>query len=179
MTGGMEQDIERLVNNASAVRPFSSPLQASAQKSLRPFPPPGGTEPNVIINKFRRAVTDSETEVCFREGKDGINNLMTIYSVITGRSLDQIERDFAGKGYGDFKAEVGSAVAEKLRPIREDFARFMQDKSVTARRNLFIITFGSSRMEIYAFGFGSDLDIFFAGSCRDITRAPPSGRCRA
>ncbi len=86
-------------------------------------------EPNVIVNKFRRAVTDSETEVCFREGKDGINNLMTIYSVITGLSFEQIEKDFAGRGYGDFKAEVGDAVAEKLRPIRENFARLMQDKA--------------------------------------------------
>lgn len=114
-------------------------LQDPAKKMSKSDPNPNAyisilDEPNVIINKFRRAVTDSETEVCFREGKDGINNLMTIYSVITGRSLDQIERDFAGKGYGDFKAEVGSAVAEKLRPIREDFARFMQDKEWLAQQ---------------------------------------------
>ncbi|MBQ4153398.1 MAG: tryptophan--tRNA ligase [Oscillospiraceae bacterium] len=86
-------------------------------------------EPGVIVKKFKRAVTDSETEVCYREGKDGINNLMSIYSVITGLSYEQIERDFAGKGYGDFKAAVGEAVAEQLRPIRENFARLMQDKA--------------------------------------------------
>ena len=86
-------------------------------------------EPNVIINKFKRAVTDSEKEVCYREGKDGINNLMSIYSVITGLSYEQIEKDFEGRGYGDFKLAVGEAVAEKLRPIRENFARYIQDKA--------------------------------------------------
>lgn len=86
-------------------------------------------EPGVIVKKFKRAVTDSDAEVCYREGKDGINNLMTIYSVITGLSFEQIEHDFAGKGYGDFKAAVGEAVAEQLRPIREEFARLMQDKA--------------------------------------------------
>lgn len=86
-------------------------------------------EPNVIVNKFKRAVTDSETCVCYREGKDGINNLMTIYSVITGQSFEQIENEFAGKGYGDFKMAVGNAVAEELRPIRENFARLIADKA--------------------------------------------------
>ena len=86
-------------------------------------------EPNVIINKFKRAVTDSDREVVYREGKDGINNLMTIYSVITGVSFEQIENEFAGKGYGDFKKAVGEAVAEELRPIRENFARLSKDKA--------------------------------------------------
>ncbi len=86
-------------------------------------------EPSMIVKKFKRAVTDSEAEICYREGKDGINNLMSIYSAITGLSYEQIERDFAGKGYGDFKAAVGEAVAEQLRPIRESFARLMQDKA--------------------------------------------------
>lgn len=82
----------------------------------------------VIVNKFKKAVTDCETEVCFREGKDGINNLMGIYSVITGLSFEQIEHDFAGRGYGDFKIAVGEAVAEELRPIRERFAELIKDK---------------------------------------------------
>ena len=85
--------------------------------------------PEVIIKKFKRAVTDSEAEVCYRDGKDGINNLMSIYSVITGQSYQQITDEFAGKGYGDFKTAVGEAVAEQLRPIREGFARFMQEKA--------------------------------------------------
>lgn len=86
-------------------------------------------EPNVIINKFKRAVTDNEREVCYREGKDGINNLMEIYSVITGKSYDDIESEFAGKGYGDFKLAVGETVSDTLKPIREDFKRYMADKA--------------------------------------------------
>lgn len=86
-------------------------------------------DPGVIVKKFKRAVTDSEAVVCHREGKDGINNLMTIYAAVTGLSFEQIEQDFGGKGYGDFKAAVGEAVAEEFRPIREKFARLMQDKA--------------------------------------------------
>lgn len=86
-------------------------------------------EPNVIINKFKRAVTDSETCVCYREGKDGINNLMSIYSALTGKTHEQIEQEFAGKGYGDFKLVVGTTVAEALRPIREKFNALMGDKA--------------------------------------------------
>ena len=86
-------------------------------------------KPEVIIKKFKRAVTDSEAEVCYREGKDGINNLMTIYSTVTGKALDEITAEFAGRGYGDFKLAVGEAVAEHLRPIREEFDRLMADKA--------------------------------------------------
>ena len=86
-------------------------------------------DPATVVKKFKSAVTDSETEVCYREGKDGINNLMTIYSVITGLSMNEIERDFAGKGYGDFKKAVGETVADHLAPVRADFARYISDKS--------------------------------------------------
>ncbi|MBO6292787.1 MAG: tryptophan--tRNA ligase [Selenomonas sp.] len=90
-------------------------------------------EENVIIKKFKRAVTDSEMEVVFREGKDGINNLMTIYSAVTGKSLEDITAEFAGKGYGDFKAAVGEAVAEELRPVRERYKELMEDKAELER----------------------------------------------
>ena len=90
-------------------------------------------EENVIIKKFKRAVTDSEMEVVFREGKDGINNLMTIYSAVTGKSLEDIAAEFAGKGYGDFKAAVGEAVAEELRPVRERYKELMEDKAELER----------------------------------------------
>ncbi|WP_040196069.1 tryptophan--tRNA ligase [Candidatus Soleaferrea massiliensis] len=86
-------------------------------------------KPETIVKKFKRAVTDSETEVVFREGKDGINNLMTIYSTITGDSYEKIANDFAGKGYGDFKTAVGEVVAEHLRPVRENFDRYVNDKA--------------------------------------------------
>lgn len=83
---------------------------------------------DTIIRKFKRAVTDSETEVCYRDGKDGINNLMTIYSTVTGKDFASIESEFAGKGYGDFKLAVGEAVADHLEPVRTEFARLSKDK---------------------------------------------------
>ena len=84
--------------------------------------------PDVIMAKFRRAVTDSETEVAYREGKDGINNLMTIYSVFTGKSMEEIEQEFSGKGYGDFKKAVGTVVVDGLAPVRDEFNRLLKDK---------------------------------------------------
>ena len=85
--------------------------------------------PETILKKFKSAVTDSEAQVAYREGKDGINNLMTIYSCVTGETFEQIEKDFSGKGYGDFKAAVGQAVADHLAPIRDQYARLMADKA--------------------------------------------------
>ena len=82
-----------------------------------------------VMRKFKRAVTDSDTVVRFAEGKDGINNLMTIYSCFTGKSFDEIEKEFDGKGYGDFKLAVGEACADGLAPVREEFARLMADKA--------------------------------------------------
>lgn len=84
---------------------------------------------DTILRKFKRAVTDSETEVCFREGKDGINNLMTIYSAVTGRTFGEIEAEFAGKGYGDFKTAVGEAVADHLAPLQAEYNRLIADKA--------------------------------------------------
>lgn len=84
---------------------------------------------DTIIRKFKRAVTDSEAEVCYREGKDGINNLMTIYSSVTGKDFDSITSEFSGKGYGDFKLAVGEAVADHLEPVRTEFDRISKDKA--------------------------------------------------
>lgn len=85
--------------------------------------------PEVIMKKFKRAITDSEACVRYGEGKDGVNNLMAIYSAITGLSYEQIEHDFDGKGYGDFKTAVGEAVIEELRPIRERYEKLIKDKA--------------------------------------------------
>ena len=83
-----------------------------------------------ILKKFKSAVTDSEACVRFdQEAKPGVSNLMTIYSAITGKTMAEIEAEFAGKGYGDFKAVVGQSVADELRPIRENFARLMEDRA--------------------------------------------------
>ncbi len=84
---------------------------------------------DTIIRKFKRAVTDSDSEVRYAEGKDGINNLMTIYSVVTGKSFDEIESEFAGKGYGDFKLAVGESVADHLAPVRNKFDELINDKA--------------------------------------------------
>ncbi len=84
---------------------------------------------DTIIRKFRRAVTDSDACVCRAEGKAGINNLMTIYSCFTGKSDEEIMKEFEGKGYGDFKLAVGEACAAELAPIQAEFDRLMKDKA--------------------------------------------------
>ena len=84
---------------------------------------------DVIMRKFKRAVTDSDTVVKFADGKDGINNLMTIYSCFTGKTMEEIESEFAGKGYGDFKLAVGEVVADGLEPVRNKFNELMADKA--------------------------------------------------
>lgn len=85
--------------------------------------------PEVIMAKFRRAVTDSETEIRYdQKNKKGISNLLTIYSVCTGKTYDEIQNEFQNKGYGDFKKAVGEAVVETLRPIREEAERLIKDK---------------------------------------------------
>ncbi|PWM45673.1 MAG: tryptophan--tRNA ligase [Clostridiales bacterium] len=84
---------------------------------------------DVVIRKFKRAVTDSDATIRFAEGKDGINNLMTIYSAITGKTYEEIETDFCGKGYGDFKLAVGGVVADMLEPIQEKYNTLISDKA--------------------------------------------------
>lgn len=84
---------------------------------------------DVIIRKFKRAVTDSDTVVQYAEGKDGINNLMTIYSCFTGKTFEEIEKEFEGKGYGDFKIAVGEVCADGLAPMQAEFKRLMADKA--------------------------------------------------
>ena len=81
-----------------------------------------------IIRKFKRAVTDSEAKVCIGDEKHGINNLMVIYSAVTGKTLEQITNEFDGKGYGEFKLVVGEAVAEELAPIKKRYDEFISDK---------------------------------------------------
>ena len=83
---------------------------------------------DTIVRKFKRAVTDSEAEVAYREGKDGINNLMSIYSAVTDKSFEEIEKEFAGKGYGDFKLAVGEATADMLAPMQAEFNKIISDK---------------------------------------------------
>ena len=84
--------------------------------------------PETIVRKIKRAVTDSGSEVKRGEGKAGVENLMNIYSAVTGCSMEKIEERFDGKGYGVFKAEVADAVVEALRPIQERYRELMENK---------------------------------------------------
>lgn len=86
-----------------------------------------------IVRRFKRAVTDSGNEICVREDKPGITNLINIYSAIENKPVEAVEREFAGQGYGTFKVAVGEAVAAKFKPIREEYIRYMSDKSYIAK----------------------------------------------
>lgn len=108
-------------------------LQDPTQKMSKSDPNPKASisildTPDVILKKFKSAVTDSEACVRYADGKDGINNLMAIYSCCTGLDYAAIEKEFEGKGYGDFKVKVAEAVIEELRPVQENYARLMQNK---------------------------------------------------
>lgn len=86
-------------------------------------------EPDAIIRKFKRAVTDSDSCVRFdQDVKPGISNLMNIYGAITGQTMEEIQAEFEGKGYGDFKMRVGEAVVEELRPLQTRFKELSSDK---------------------------------------------------
>jgi tryptophanyl-tRNA synthetase len=87
---------------------------------------------DTVIKKFKRAVTDSEARVEYRGGdetKAGINSLMAIYSAVTGKSFDEIQKEFEGRGYGDFKAATGENVAALLRPVQESYAGIRSDRA--------------------------------------------------
>ena len=85
--------------------------------------------PDVIIRKFKRAVTDSDNTIRMSEDKPGVSNLLTIYSCITGRPPAECENDFEGQGYGQFKQTVGESVVEMLAPYQKEHARLMTDIS--------------------------------------------------
>ncbi len=84
---------------------------------------------DAIVRKFKRAVTDSGSEVRCGEGKEAIMNLMSIYSAFTGKTMEEIEREFDGKGYGDFKLAIGETCADALAPVQAEFARLTADKA--------------------------------------------------
>jgi len=109
-------------------------LQDPARKMSKSDPNPKASiwlldPPDTIMKKCKSAVTDSEASVRYADGKDGINNLMTIYAACTGKGFDEIEREFDGAGYGTFKCAVGEAVIEELRPLQEEYGRILADKA--------------------------------------------------
>lgn len=81
-----------------------------------------------IIRKFKRAVTDSDATIRMSEDKPGISNLITIYSAVTGKSSQEVEKEFEGKGYGEFKLAVGETVADTLAPIKKKYDEIITDK---------------------------------------------------
>lgn len=85
-------------------------------------------DPDTIIRKFKRAVTDSDNKIVYSQDKPGISNLLSIYSAFTDKTIEEAEREFEGKGYGDFKIKVGEAVADKIEPIRQEKNRLLADK---------------------------------------------------
>ena len=85
---------------------------------------------DTIIRKFKKAVTDSDAEVRYDvENKPGVSNLMEIYGVVTGKSMDEVAKEFEGKGYGDFKLAVGEAVADMLEPFHVRCVELEKDKA--------------------------------------------------
>ena len=86
-------------------------------------------EPDVILKKFKRAVTDSDNCVRADSAKPGVTNLMSIYSAVTGKDFAAIEAEFDGRGYGEFKVAVAESVIEVLRPIQEEYKRLLNDKA--------------------------------------------------
>lgn len=109
-------------------------LSDPTKKMSKSDPNPNGfillmDKPEDIMRKFKRAVTDSDTRVVCAEDKPGVTNLIGIYAQATGKTIEEVEAEFEGKGYGDFKPAVGEAVIEMLRPIREETERLLKDKS--------------------------------------------------
>jgi len=86
-------------------------------------------DPDTIIRKFKRAVTDSDNTIRYSDEKPGIKNLIEIYSIATGKTAVDIENEFMASGYGDFKLAVGEAVAGMLKPIQDEFHRLEKDKA--------------------------------------------------
>lgn len=83
---------------------------------------------DTVIRKFKRAVTDSDNKIVCSPDKPGISNLLTIYAAFTDKSIEEAEREFDGKGYGEFKIKVGEAVAETIEPIRQEKNRLLENK---------------------------------------------------
>lgn len=85
-------------------------------------------DPDTIMRKCKRAVTDSEAQIVYRDEQPGVKNLIDIYRACTNKTVDEVVREFDGKGYGDFKMAVGEAVVSVLKPLQDEVARLEKDK---------------------------------------------------
>lgn len=109
-------------------------LQDPSKKMSKSDENPNGSiylmdDPDTIIRKFKRAVTDSEGIVRHCDEQPGIKNLIDIYCACTGKTPEETEREFDGRGYGDFKMAVGEAVISVLKPLQDRFAKLSGDKA--------------------------------------------------
>ncbi|MCL2036218.1 MAG: tryptophan--tRNA ligase [Oscillospiraceae bacterium] len=119
--------------SAAKVKSLTEPTKKMSKSDENPGASVGLLDSrDEVIRKFKRAVTDSDAEIVFDEGnveKSGINNLLSIYSAVSGKSISDCEGEFAGKGYGDFKIAVGEAVADAFAPIQTEYERLIADKA--------------------------------------------------
>lgn len=86
-------------------------------------------DPDTIMRKFKRAVTDSEAQILYRDEQPGIKNLIDIYCACTGKTPDEVVKEFDGQGYGVFKPAVGEAVVSVLKPLQDEVARLSKEKA--------------------------------------------------
>lgn len=86
-------------------------------------------DPDTIMRKCKRAVTDSEAQILYRDEQPGVKNLINIYSACTGRTPEEVVKEFDGRGYGDFKMAVGESVVSALKPLQDEAARLTKDKA--------------------------------------------------
>ena len=86
-------------------------------------------DPDTIMRKFKRAVTDSEACIAYRDEQPGLKNLIDIYSACTGKTAEEVVREFDGRGYGDFKMGVGEAVVSTLKPLQDRVKELEKDKA--------------------------------------------------
>ena len=109
-------------------------LQEPSRKMSKSDENPNGSiylmdDPDTIMRKFKRAVTDSEGQIRYRDEQPGIKNLISIYCACTGKTPEEVEREFDGRGYGEFKPAVGEAVISVLKPLQERVAELTRDKA--------------------------------------------------
>jgi tryptophanyl-tRNA synthetase len=109
-------------------------LQVPDVKMSKSIPSPAGRidlldPPATIAKKVRSAVTDSGREIVARPGKPAISNLLELYAVASGKAIGELEQAYAGRGYGDFKADLAEALIAFLAPIRERYQELRADEA--------------------------------------------------
>ncbi len=109
-------------------------LQDPSKKMSKSDENPNGSiylmdDPDTIIRKCKRAVTDSEANIAYREEQPGLKNLIDIYCACVGKTPDEAVKEFEGRGYGELKMAVGEAVVSVLKPLQDEVARLEKDKT--------------------------------------------------